>query len=283
MATKYVRHYSNSNNYVLVDINNSINNANNTHNLPHKPNPKTNTKKKSPNITTPNIVDTGIVDTNIVDTDIVLVCHCKADEPVYYTRTKIPVSDDISYVEPTCKNSKWKTINSNSKKYVWGINCPVNPVINIDPTFDGNIFFTPLLSILEGAYRVLIDGGKVVFPGRFQFPNLVEVMQNKLNTNHHLASKWIFSIELHQTFPLSLCKGSVMTHLLPLLAVFTKQVSIGGFRNIKQRQNNKCRYTKITNKHKNKHKHKHKYNNNKYNTKHKKTRTRKRPRTSYHK
>ena len=255
MAAKYVSHNSNSNNnYVIVDI----------HNL--KPNSKTNTKKKSPNITTP----------NIVDTDIVLVCHCKAHELVYYTRTKIAVGNDISYVDPKCKNSNWETINSNSKKYVWGINCPVNPVINIDPTFDGNIFFTPLLSILEGAYRVLIDGGKVVFPGRFQFPNLVEVMQNKLNTNHHLASKWIFSIELHQTFPLSLCKGSVMTHPLPLLAVFTKQVSIGGFRNIKQRQNNKCRYTKITNKHKNKHKHKY---NNKYNTKHKKTRTR----TSYHK
>ena len=272
MAAKYVSHSSNSNNnYVIVGIHKSKENAIKTHKLPHKPNPKTNTKKKSPNITTP----------NIVDTDIVLVCHCKVHELVYYTRTKIPVSDDISYIDPTCKNSKWETINSNSKKYVWGINCPVNPVINIDSTFDGNIFFTPLLSILEGAYRVLIDGGKVVFPGRFQFPNLVEVIQDKLTTNHHLSKKWIFSIELHQTFPLSLCKGSVMTHPLPLLAVFTKQVSIGGFRNIKQRQNNKCRYTKITNKHKNKHKHKYKYNNNKYNTKHKKTRTR--TRTSYHK
>ena len=100
----------------------------------------------------------NIVDTGIVDADIVLVCHCKEHDTVYHNRTGIPVGNDISYVDPNpkCKNSSnWETIKSNSKKYVWGINCPVAPLFNIYPNFytnfvKNNLYFNNLLSILQG-------------------------------------------------------------------------------------------------------------------------------------
>jgi len=163
----------------------------------------------------------------VSDEDIVIVCHCKKHSPVFhvYSTNSRSVGEGISYVDPeVCPEDTWDKIADNSKTYVWGINCPVGPIItNTYPLFM-ETSKQILNDILIHSWRVLKMGGKVVFPGPYD-DKMIPAVQDIVGT------KWIFSIENTSEFPLSLVKkgeGSGKLKVFPKIAVFTKVVHEGG-------------------------------------------------------
>lgn len=124
----------------------------------------------------------SIIDKNIYiipqthsPSDTVIVCHCskqyqnkddgKLHKTLYYFNTVTyeneEIEEDIKYIDIDirCVNDKWNYIESNSKMYIWSINCPIYESYNNDREESKVID-----DILKNSLRVLKQNGKVIFP-----------------------------------------------------------------------------------------------------------------------
>jgi len=132
----------------------------------------------------------------IDESKLIISCHSPRDGAMFYvnhdgTQGKF-VSDKMTYVdtEKSYGTKQWKDIPDNSMLYVWGENCPVYQELGIDssPTaFETSkmkiqqrlntgrtIGDGQLINILDTSYRVLQDGGVVIFP------NMKDLLNNDI-------------------------------------------------------------------------------------------------------
>ena len=122
----------------------------------------------------------------IDESKLIIACHSPGDGSMFYvnhdgTQGKF-VSDKMTYVdtEQSYGTKQWKDIPDKSMLYVWGENCPVYQELGIDSSktaFETSkvkiqqrlntgktISDGQLINILDTSYRVLQDGGVVIFP-----------------------------------------------------------------------------------------------------------------------
>lgn len=163
-----------------------------------------------------------------IDSELVIACHCKTHPPMYHIKDGhlvALVGPDAVYVDPMCPDNTWAAIATNSKTYVWGVNCPVAMQIGrVNPEATGE-----LLRILPEAWRILKNGGQVIFPGKYDM-SIVARLQEKIDSDPLFVNKWRFSIVKTEDYPFSLVhinkySGTPITQ--PVLAIFTKPVAAG--------------------------------------------------------
>jgi len=158
--------------------------------------------------------------------DIVVACHCEPELkesmlPMYkITADGKELLTDATYVDPACEGRSWERVESSSKQYIWGENCPVY----IELT-QGRSFFNDgieeglLFSILKESYRILRPGGSAIFP---ILPEKVneEIIQ-KLQEHPIIQGRWKIAVEKTLTFPIRLAPGN--REQKKALIVFTKK------------------------------------------------------------
>jgi len=133
------------------------------------------------------------------DRDLVVVCHCKKHKQLYHIINgdmTHPLGSEVQYVDPECKESTWDKIESNSKLYVYAAFCPVYRVIEFNKNSEDEEWsysLDTLLHILSGSYRVLENGGKVIFPrASGKSGKTILKVQDLINSIHGIG-KWEIS------------------------------------------------------------------------------------------
>jgi hypothetical protein len=127
----------------------------------------------------------------IDENELVVVCHClQTHGPLYYVNTNGDITNkalgkSVEYIDPiACPDNKWSNIKSNSKRYVYGINCPIYYLFSQDnkyPEINATPEFLEILeNILSESYRVLKVGGCVIFPTWRSKMNKDKIKQSKL-------------------------------------------------------------------------------------------------------
>jgi hypothetical protein len=184
-----------------------------------------------------------------IDKELVIACHCPVPihSQVYYINDGVviqPVGPAVTYADPdACLSHKWDTIASESKSYVWGINCGLAPAILTGELPEGTGPTATFIAILNAAGRILRTGGQAIFPGPYD--PLKEALIQSMLTHDSLTYKWKVSIKKSNTFPFLLTKiksdGFLQIH--PYLAVFTKIVAGGHRRRNSYRHKQKRRRT----------------------------------------
>jgi hypothetical protein len=164
-----------------------------------------------------------------IDSELVIACHCATHPQMYHVkagRLDVPVGPDAVYVDPICPDNTWAAIATKSKTYVWGVNCSVvMQISHVNPEASGVLF-----PILNEAWRILKNGGQMIFPGKYDM-DIVARLQEKIDSDPLFVNKWRFSIVKTEDFPFTLghlnkYSGSPVIH--PVLAIFTKPVGSGG-------------------------------------------------------
>jgi hypothetical protein len=155
------------------------------------------------------------------DSDIVVACHCKDGSKYYHIENGVatrPLGPDVHYVDPyECPDESWDKIESNSKLYVISASCPVFAVLEWDEssvkeidwnenayqlaTSEGREYrpesynrfaenLDTLLGILHESWRVLENGGKVIFPTAALMiqEDIVAKIQHLIDSNS--SNKW---------------------------------------------------------------------------------------------
>ena len=174
-----------------------------------------------------------------IDSELVVVCHCKKHAQLYYAKGETllnPISDEVMYVDvdPECPEATWDVIKTNSKSYVWGFSCPIYIGL-LEPSTQ--VSYT-LINILKNSWRVLKNGGKVIFG----LPDKVDYDIAQLQRFFDL---WVVSSELADNFLFNLGKINIFGTIIinKKLLIFTK-VSVGGKRKRKTRRRKSTRKSK---------------------------------------
>jgi len=104
----------------------------------------------------------------MLDSELVITCHCPVPThpQIYYIENGDlgrPLGPEVKYVDPKCPENTWDKILDNSKTCVWGMYCPVYPLL-LNANYEVALFINVIVEILDNSYRVLKNGGSVVFP-----------------------------------------------------------------------------------------------------------------------
>ena len=104
------------------------------------------------------------------ESKLVIACHCEKYPQMYLVNPDNTIGKDLStevtYVDPhACPGKTWERIAPESKKYVWGENCSVYTELRLATKYLNSRSGDPqLLNILRESYRILEEGGIVIFP-----------------------------------------------------------------------------------------------------------------------
>ena len=168
-----------------------------------------------------------------MDSDLVIVCHCKHHPQMYHLKNgALEQVNGALYIDPECPESTWADIEAGSKTYVWGENCPVAPQI-YNGTLEGDFSLT---NILDESWRILKNGGRVIFPGKYN-TSMVQPIQDLIDSGA-FKNKWEFSILNSNDFSFFLTredKFGKFRRQSPL-AIFTKPMSGGKRKTVKRKR-----------------------------------------------
>jgi hypothetical protein len=157
---------------------------------------------------------------------------------------RVPLTS-ATYVDPACEGRSWERVESSSKQYIWGENCPVYIELTFGRSFMGDAIEEGLLfNILKESYRILRPGGSAIFPILPEKVN--EEIIEQLQEHPIIQARWKISVERTSSFPIRLAPGD--RELKKALIVFTKRT--GPNRN---RRNNKDNSSRKSNKRNSKH------------------------------
>jgi hypothetical protein len=172
---------------------------------------------------------------SVPDSDVVIACHCeekygKIHEVDRDGSIGREVSEDITYVDPSCEGKTWERIESGSKAYVWGENCPVYGSFMFGTSrLNRPIGDEALLDILRESHRILKPGGSVVF-GDVDF-NMEHV--KALKKYPKIKPHWKIKVTKANKFPINFSHKSKSEGVYSIkeeLIIFTKRGQAGGKR-----------------------------------------------------
>jgi len=104
------------------------------------------------------------------ESKLVIACHCEKYPQMYLVNPDNTIgknlSTEVTYVDPhACPGKTWERIATASKKYVWGENCSVYTELRLATKYlIPRYHDAQLLNILRESYRILEEGGIVIFP-----------------------------------------------------------------------------------------------------------------------
>ena len=165
------------------------------------------------------------------DSELVVTCHCPVPKhpQIYYVESGAlgaPLGAEVKYVDPKCPENTWDKIADNSKTYVWGMYCPVYPLLlhaNYEMAFSVNV----VVELLDNSYRVLKNGGSVIFPDNgiinSDRTDKLSEIQQFINT-HTRFNNWKLTLINANEFSFNLGYNNSLNILkIPnILYVFTK-------------------------------------------------------------
>lgn len=160
------------------------------------------------------------------------------------------LSEDITYVDPSCSGKTWERVDSNSKDYVWGENCPVyTAFMRGKKQLERPVGDEQLLNILKESHRILKPGGSAIFGEMSDFINKDNIKE--LADYPKIKSHWKVDVQKANKFPMNLAHksdtGGFYTTKEELI-IFTKRAPAGGRRLRKSKM--KCLKVTRTNKQK---------------------------------
>jgi len=164
------------------------------------------------------------------DSDLLVLCHCKIHDQLYYViddNITRELTNEVTYIDPSCPKTTWDDIESNSKKYIWGFNCPIRMIIaySTKEKLFRMFFVEDFIEICKESWRTLKPGGKLIFSGDYDKDFDTQPLQEYIN-NHDDIYKWHFSVEKASEFEFNLAKkhknSRLSTQIHTGLAVFTK-------------------------------------------------------------
>ena len=142
------------------------------------------------------------------------------------------LSEDITYVDPSCRGKTWERIASNSKDYVWGEICPVyTSFMRGKKQLERPVGDEQLLNILKESHRILKPGGSAIFGEMSDFINKDSIKE--LADYPKIKSHWKVSIEKANKFTFNLAHKSDTGGFYTTkdeLIIFTKRAAAGGRR-----------------------------------------------------
>ena len=165
------------------------------------------------------------------DSELVVTCHCPVPihPQIYYVengKLGTPLGAGVNYVDPKCPENTWDKILDNSKTYVWGMYCPVYPLL-LYANYEVGLYVSVIVEILDNSYRVLKNGGSVVFPDEGiinsdRTDKLSEILQ--FINRHTRFNNWKLSLINANEFPFNLgyINKSNFLRIPNILYVFTK-------------------------------------------------------------
>ncbi|NDB82128.1 MAG: hypothetical protein EB127_05205 [Alphaproteobacteria bacterium] len=177
------------------------------------------------------------------ESKLVIACHCEKHSQLHYVNPDNtigkPVGIDVTYVDPICPNKTWDQIAPNSKKYVWGENCPVYGEFRLGAKRLRRGQDPQLLNILRESYRILENEGFVVFPLGALMYNLDAI--ESLKKDPEINSTYTISIT-NALFRLAQVSDVDKSHWgIPdeNVIIFKKKPVAGGKRKIRKRTDKK--------------------------------------------
>jgi hypothetical protein len=170
------------------------------------------------------------------DSELVIVCHCPVPThpQIYYVESGklgTPIGDGVKYVDPeSCPSNNWDTIEDNSKTYVWGIQCPVYPMLEGEVGYYNASFywFGIFIDILNNSWRVLKNGGSLIFPTKKEMDShkqdKLSIIQQFINENERINNNWNLTLinANDYSFNLGYINRSQILIIPDTLYVFTK-------------------------------------------------------------
>lgn len=173
--------------------------------------------------------------------ELVIACHCERMGQMYIKNQDDsiePLSDNITYVDPTCKDKTWESIPSLSMKYVWGENCPVYTEFRLGKRAFKRCQDAQLLNILRESYRILKSEGIIIFPLETNYYS--EESIETLRETSEINSRYKITIVSIKDAPFILGHksevGSRWTFPNENVIIFTKKEEGGGRKNKTRRK-----------------------------------------------
>jgi len=162
--------------------------------------------------------------------ELLIICHCKPPKhrPLYRINKDGSyqlLGNDVEYVDPgACPDTSWDNITGNSKKYIWGINCPVALPLQ---GFGEYIQAVHFLNILSESWEKLKPNGMLHFGGMKDDTYDVEKIQAILDANN-LSKKWIVFKWTVVDFPFYISKETKIDKNKQM--IIFKKIASGGKR-----------------------------------------------------
>ena len=119
------------------------------------------------------------------------MCHCKIHNQLYYYKNDIKgqaLGNEVHYVDPDkCPDATWDNIQPNSKKYVWGFNCPIYGMLFKKDLIPDNFkdipmyIFFDFINILNDSAKKLVVSGKFIYGCKFYTKNTEHIDCEEIN------------------------------------------------------------------------------------------------------
>jgi hypothetical protein len=177
--------------------------------------------------------------------ELLVICHCKSPKhlPLYRINkdgSSQLLGPDVEYVDPwACPDTSWKKISDNSKKYIWGINCPVALPLQGFGEYIQAIHF---LDILSDAWKKLKPNGMLHFGAMKDDTYDVEKIRTILQENDLTKNKWIVFKWDTKDFPFYVSKQPAVGNNSQM--IIFKKIVYGGRRRTRQHKSNHTYRTK---------------------------------------
>jgi hypothetical protein len=181
------------------------------------------------------------------ETKLVIACHCESMNPIHFINPDNSignqVSKNVTYVDPSCDGKTWDRILPKSKQFIWGENCPVYSEFRLGSKSLRKGNDIQLLNILKESYRILEDGGIVLFPLESMFYTDETISQ--ISNDDEIKSMYNIAIINATESPFRLGHYIEVTESWQIpnenIIIFMKKLTAGGR---KKRLNRKRRKTK---------------------------------------
>ena len=178
---------------------------------------------------------------SVPDSEVVIACHCETMPQMHLVKHDGTIgrelTSDITYVDPSCDGKTWERIESNSKDYVWGENCPVyTAFMRGTPQIQRPIGDEQLLNILQESYRILKPGGSAIFGEMSDFIKKDKIKE--IADYPKIKPHWKVRIKKASKFPINLAHKSKVGGFYTTkeeLIIFTKRAPAGGRRKSKMK------------------------------------------------
>jgi len=171
----------------------------------------------------------------MIDSELLVVCHCPVPThpQIYYVddgALGTPLGAEVSYVDSmACEENKWDKIEDESKIYVWGMQCPIYPILEGDLRYyDPEAYWVRVfIEILNNSWRVLKNGGSVIFPRNGEINSdkrdKLSLIQRFINENERI-NNWNLTLINATDFLFNLGYINRSNYLIipDILYVFTK-------------------------------------------------------------
>jgi hypothetical protein len=203
------------------------------------------------------------------DSNIVVACHCKVHKQLYHVKADgkrgHPLGNGAIYIDPhVCPENPWSSVKEASIDYVWGENCSVYmqlthglQIIKKGKTVDlknsrndEESASQVLFRILNESFRVLKEGGRVIFGEVNEIPGSLKEKEALINAHPEISPRYSVEIVPALGYDLHLAQH-LSRKLLPksFLYVFTKKpTSKSGGRHTRRYRENRNKTRKYKSK-----------------------------------